>query len=367
MREYMRWTDTSPPQDAVGLRQFRYEGLQQWQLPLVLASLPGLLQTALVLFFCGQFDFMWHLNTFVATIVGSVTFIFLALAISTAIFPAFSRSCPFKSPLSRMVLRSRFLVASATLKTYLALSRLAHAPSLRITRWLLQSVEYWRHNTWEELDSRGVKTQDAMSAHHTGCDARIRGVHHLYSKINDDDLLERVRPCLYDTDVHGARILPMPNCWPIASAMLKFEDSRHFARAVRQLEIPSSRAYNNGQAMTVRLSQNSLSTLGFSIYDRVGAMPRRMKHLLTSLILEATSFEQGATKRDVLLNVLYLLPAFVAEDSVLIRQYILMLAPLAAGAAPPDIQVLASTHLQIAAAHLDHDEAEWERSGTSAF
>jgi hypothetical protein len=40
-----------------------------------------------------------------------------------------------------------------------------------------------------------------------------------------------------------------------------------------------------------------------------------------------------------------------------------MLAPLAAGSAPPDIQALAATHLQIAVAHLDHDETGWEREG----
>jgi hypothetical protein len=367
IREYMRWTEISPPQDAVGLRQYRYEGLQRWQLPLVLATLPGLLQAALLLFFCGLFDFLWHLNPVVAAIIGTITIGFLTLAILTAILPIFSRSSPFKSPLSRMFLRVRFLATSISLRSYLIYSRMTHTWWFRTALSFLQTNEFWRHDAWEELDLRGMKAQDGLSAHSTGCDARVRAIHHIYSKINDEELLEKVRPCLYEINAQGVRYLPMVNCWPIASTMLGFEDSRRSARAVRHLEVPSSRAYDSGRAATVKLLRTSTSTSGFSIYNRAGAMPQRIKHLLSSLILEAAASENGATRREVLINAMYLLPTFIADDSVLIRRYILMLAPLVAGDAPPDIQALALTHLQIATSHVDQTRAGWEHQGQASL
>jgi hypothetical protein len=142
-------------------------------------------------------------------------------------------------------------------------------------------VEYWRHNTWGELDTRGVKAQDGLSAQHTGCDARVRATHHVYARTNDENLLEKVRPYLYEMDAHGGRRLPMLNCWPVASAMLQFDDSRYFARAIRQLEVPSSQAYSSSRITTIL--QEPLSTLGFSIYERVESMSRRTNPRMVSL------------------------------------------------------------------------------------
>jgi hypothetical protein len=365
MRAYMRWTSISPPQDAVGLRQYRFEGLQRWKLPLVLAILPGLLQLALLFFLCGLLDFLWHLHTIVAAIVGMFTVVSLTLALCTMIIPVFSRSSPFRSPIARMLLRTRATVTSTVLRAYLSVTHyIKSAWSFQIALPLLRTAEFWRHKSWEELDLRGMKASDALSMHPTGCDARVRALHHLYTSVTDEVVLEQVRPCLYEPTTQGNTSLPMFNCWPIASALLGFEDTIVFDRAVQHLEIPSARAYDMGMAATVKLLRTTNSTAGFSIYNRAMAMPPRIKRFLSTLILESASSEAGPSRGKVLLKAMYLLPLLIAGDATLIRRYIMMLAPLMVEEGSDDIRSLACVHFQIAASHLNQDEATWELEGT---
>ncbi len=85
--------------DCVRLRQFRYIGLNDWQVPTIIAFLPLLLQLAVILFLIGLIILLWSLNQGVAlafTIVAAISFSFFLI---TALIPAIISNCPYKSPL----------------------------------------------------------------------------------------------------------------------------------------------------------------------------------------------------------------------------------------------------------------------------
>ncbi|PFH48804.1 hypothetical protein AMATHDRAFT_41973 [Amanita thiersii Skay4041] len=110
LREYQRKVEL-PAKEAFALQYMRYEGLVQWHIPTILASLPLLLQTSLVLFFLGLLDLLWNLNHVVAIVITVISGFILLFLIATTILPALQflshRSrrlripqCPFKSPQS---------------------------------------------------------------------------------------------------------------------------------------------------------------------------------------------------------------------------------------------------------------------------
>jgi hypothetical protein len=108
MREYQRDAHLGN-MDSFSLRQMRYEGLQTWYIPTIMATLPLFLQLGLLLFLIGLLDFLWNLHCIVATtltvLVGSV----LLIVFATTTIPGwqfiFRRTllvpqCPYKSPQS---------------------------------------------------------------------------------------------------------------------------------------------------------------------------------------------------------------------------------------------------------------------------
>jgi hypothetical protein len=86
LKMYISWTDVSPLQDAVGLRQYRYEGMLRWQLPNIFTMLPVLLQVALILFLVGLVDFLVHLQFEVALAVSVVIGVCLAAVLQVPSF-----------------------------------------------------------------------------------------------------------------------------------------------------------------------------------------------------------------------------------------------------------------------------------------
>ncbi|RPD74975.1 hypothetical protein L226DRAFT_508609 [Lentinus tigrinus ALCF2SS1-7] len=97
LREYMAAILFSS-RHSVRLRQHRYEGLIAWHVPKILAFLPILLEVSLILFFAGLVDFLWLLQSTVATVVTCLVAMALLFYTMTTVVPVFSSHCPFKSP-----------------------------------------------------------------------------------------------------------------------------------------------------------------------------------------------------------------------------------------------------------------------------
>ncbi|PSS38104.1 hypothetical protein PHLCEN_2v84 [Hermanssonia centrifuga] len=99
LREYLKWDSVlSPPQENVRLRQLRFQAWNDWGITTKISAIPALLEIALVLFFAGIITFLWTLHQTLAIIVSLTISIFLLIAFIVTIFPAFSHSCPYKSP-----------------------------------------------------------------------------------------------------------------------------------------------------------------------------------------------------------------------------------------------------------------------------
>ena len=98
-REYLKWY--SPPEPAIDnvmLRQIRFEAWQRSNASSIIASVPALLEFALVLFLTGLTVFVWSLHPTVAIFVTSAIGVLLTLVSGLTLMDVFSRVSPYKSP-----------------------------------------------------------------------------------------------------------------------------------------------------------------------------------------------------------------------------------------------------------------------------
>ena len=105
IREYQKEYAASAC-DTIRLRQARFDNLYHWKVPQILSALPVILQAALLLFFAGLLDQLWHVSDStpaiaVSCIVASTVLLVLLTTVVPAHYHAKSiyRSItPFRSP-----------------------------------------------------------------------------------------------------------------------------------------------------------------------------------------------------------------------------------------------------------------------------
>ncbi|KAG8828082.1 hypothetical protein FRC19_009938 [Serendipita sp. 401] len=91
------------PRLRMQLRQYRYDSLRAWALPEVVNFLPTLLHLALALFLLGLVDFLWEINTFVATFTLAICVLFGTMYAVFMILPHIFTDCPYKTPFSQLL------------------------------------------------------------------------------------------------------------------------------------------------------------------------------------------------------------------------------------------------------------------------
>ncbi|KAG7447397.1 uncharacterized protein BT62DRAFT_892468, partial [Guyanagaster necrorhizus] len=91
------------PRDKCRVRQFRYMGLQQWSVGLIIGLLPVLLSASVGVFFLGLVIFLVPLNVSIAYVVGIIASVSFAAYFITNFLPIWYPSCPYKTPLSHYV------------------------------------------------------------------------------------------------------------------------------------------------------------------------------------------------------------------------------------------------------------------------
>ncbi|KAK0457146.1 uncharacterized protein EV420DRAFT_542608 [Desarmillaria tabescens] len=89
------------PRERCHIRQFRYMGLQQWGVGLVIGLLPVLLSVSLGVFLVGLVIFLIPLQVSIASIVGVISFMSFAAYFVTNLLPIWYPSCSYKTPLSQ--------------------------------------------------------------------------------------------------------------------------------------------------------------------------------------------------------------------------------------------------------------------------
>jgi hypothetical protein len=260
LKMYISWIEVSPFQDAVGLRQYRYEGMLRWQLPNIFTALPMLLQVALVLFLVGLMDFLVNLQHEVAIVVSVIIALCLSAVVVTTALPSVVTNCPFRSPLSHMLLQARIRCISF----FHSLRRLKSRGWWSFQfHWNVDDGTWRQH--WRDLDLLRLKQEDGtrMSA----CNAPIRSVHHLWTVCQDEALLRRISLCLYEPQPDGRRKMSLERCWPIVSALRGFHGPR-------------------GLSITWRL------------IGRAGAMSVALRQVLARMLLDAATSEYGQSGDD---------------------------------------------------------------------
>jgi hypothetical protein len=91
----------SSPEDRAKRRQFRHAGVIGWKMGEIIAALPILLYSSVILFWAGAIQWMWTLHHTVGYVVAGGTAIAILFYASTTILAAVYVSAPFRTPLSR--------------------------------------------------------------------------------------------------------------------------------------------------------------------------------------------------------------------------------------------------------------------------
>jgi hypothetical protein len=98
LRQYMSWTRMVPSKTSVAVRQYRREGWDRWLIPRWRNAIPVLLQIALVLFFGGLVDLLWHTHDGVALAITVLVGTFFGIVVLIGIIVVMDAQAPFRSP-----------------------------------------------------------------------------------------------------------------------------------------------------------------------------------------------------------------------------------------------------------------------------
>ena len=104
VRDYMHvFQRYSNPLKSARLRQYLYEGVEGWYMPLVAESVPSLVHVSLFLFFLGICDMLFSLNTTIG-ITTVVPIFFCGLLYVLSMFaPIINPKSPYQNPFSRKI------------------------------------------------------------------------------------------------------------------------------------------------------------------------------------------------------------------------------------------------------------------------
>jgi len=97
----------SQPQDephkTACQRQRKYDSLNQWSLPWILALLPALLHASSFLFLIGLIAYMWQLDSTISLITCVILGTLFLFYFASGALAAFSTDCPYNTPLSDFI------------------------------------------------------------------------------------------------------------------------------------------------------------------------------------------------------------------------------------------------------------------------
>ena len=112
-------------------RQQKLNGIVTWYFDYVMESLPLMLQAALLLLGCALSQYLWEMNTTVASVIIGVTSLGMLFYLFIVIAGSVSASCPYQTPGSRILRSTASALVSATL---------AVAPTFKHAYWVSATV-----------------------------------------------------------------------------------------------------------------------------------------------------------------------------------------------------------------------------------
>ncbi len=99
IHQYMA-VPSGTPRDRSRIRQFRFENIDKWHVPLIIGLLPVLMHVALGVFLFGLVIYVRALTTPGAILVGIIAFIAFVAYFGTTLLPIFKPDCPYKTYLT---------------------------------------------------------------------------------------------------------------------------------------------------------------------------------------------------------------------------------------------------------------------------
>jgi WD40 repeat protein len=105
LNTYGNWNDIADPRKAVLVRDAYRRGLTSWRVPNILATLPLLLQLALLFFVAGLLTYLWTIDNVVAGALSVLVVTGVVVAVVAIVLPVYFESCSYKSPLGLLLVR----------------------------------------------------------------------------------------------------------------------------------------------------------------------------------------------------------------------------------------------------------------------
>jgi WD40 repeat protein len=222
VRMYMKWTEVTPLQTAMALRQYRYNGLQRWGLPAALAIMPGILQLALALFLVGLVEFLLPIHHTVGVVTSVVVYGFLGIAAILTLLPLIWRASPFKTPVIEAVLP----IIYKTTRPCIVLIQ-------RIILWYWRRISFDKQimsysiyleslvqnikkspvlGFWKRLDVYQVKNSEESLSEPLS----VSAIGHLYSSTPNETILSKILPCL---GLWNPSQTKLANAWPVIAVL----------------------------------------------------------------------------------------------------------------------------------------------------
>lgn len=163
LREYMEWTTASlTSQNAITLRQKRYEAFVGWKVPAVVAAIPALLEVSLILFFAGMVVYLRTVNAVVAGVTTAGIALVIGLAVLATILPVFWQRCPYRTPLGWACMRTAWLLAWLW-NDVIRWTQSRLGSSYRVRRLLRRAeLHVPRYKTWRDRDMKSIQTRDPV-------------------------------------------------------------------------------------------------------------------------------------------------------------------------------------------------------------
>jgi WD40 repeat protein len=105
LHTYGNWSDIADPRKAVLVREMYSRALKTWHVLNILATLPFLLQLALLFFCAGLVAYLWTVDYVVAGFLSVLVVAGFIAAVVAIALPVFFENCSYKSPLGLLLVR----------------------------------------------------------------------------------------------------------------------------------------------------------------------------------------------------------------------------------------------------------------------
>ncbi|KAN0134570.1 hypothetical protein V8E53_007716 [Lactarius tabidus] len=143
-RVYLDYAQSGPPRKRARIRQYLFEGVDEFRLRQAIGTIPFLLHTSVSFFFAGLIDFLLPINTVVAYSALGCVAAFAFIYVILTLLPIFHPNCPYRTPVSGITYISFELSATSFFWVVQAIKRIFHGLLMEIWRWSHLDVQWFR-------------------------------------------------------------------------------------------------------------------------------------------------------------------------------------------------------------------------------